>query len=150
MSPALVGRFFTTEPPGTPCTYMFLCYISQYFPRFNTFEIKKIYIYIHTHTHTTTSFKELLRWLSGKESTCNAGGARDTGSISGSGRSSGGGNSIPFQYSCLENSIDRGSLWAAVHGVTKSQTRLSGHRQQLKNVPKDISPNWNTGFPPSL
>ena len=34
----------------------------------------------------------------------------------------GGGNGNPFQYSCLENSTDRGDWWATVHGVTKSQT----------------------------
>ena len=35
------------------------------------------------------------------------------------------GNGTPLQYSCLENPMDRGAGWAAVHGVTKSQTRLS-------------------------
>ena len=35
------------------------------------------------------------------------------------------GNGTPLQYSCLENPIDGGAWWAAVHGVTKSQTRLS-------------------------
>ena len=35
-------------------------------------------------------------------------------------------NGTPLQYSCLENSMDGGAWWAAVHGVTKSQTRLSG------------------------
>ena len=35
------------------------------------------------------------------------------------------GNGDPLQYSCLENSIDRGAWWATVHGVPKSQTRLS-------------------------
>ena len=45
----------------------------------------------------------------------------DMGSVSGSGRSPGGGNGNPFQY-CLENSIDKGAWWATVHGVTKSQT----------------------------
>ena len=35
------------------------------------------------------------------------------------------GNGIPLQYSCLENPMDRGAWWAAVHGVTKSQKRLS-------------------------
>ena len=49
---------------------------------------------------------------SGKESTCNAGDARDVGSISGLGRSPGEGNGNLFQYSCLENSMDRGS-WRA-------------------------------------
>ena len=35
------------------------------------------------------------------------------------------GNGTPLQYSCLENAMDRGASWAAVHGVAKSQTRLS-------------------------
>ena len=35
------------------------------------------------------------------------------------------GNGTPLQYSCLENPMDRGAWWAAVHGVAKSQTRLS-------------------------
>ena len=35
------------------------------------------------------------------------------------------GNDTPLQYSCLENAMDGGAWWAAVHGVTKSQTRLS-------------------------
>ena len=51
-----------------------------------------------------------------KESTCNAG---DTGSFSGSGKSSGEGNGNPLQYSCLKNSTDRGTWWAIVHGVTE-------------------------------
>ena len=54
--------------------------------------------------------------------------ARDTGdivSIPGSERSPGEGNGNPLQYSCLENSMDRGAWWATVHGVTKNQTRLS-------------------------
>ena len=45
--------------------------------------------------------------------------------IPGSGRSSGGGNDTPLQYSCLENSMDRGASWATVHGVAKNQTRLA-------------------------
>ena len=55
----------------------------------------------------------------GKQSACNAG---DTGSIPDWGRSPGEGNGNPFQYSCLENSMNRGAWWATVHGVTKSQT----------------------------
>ena len=38
---------------------------------------------------------------------------------------SGEGNGTPLQYSCLENPLDGGAWWAAVHGVAKSQTRLS-------------------------
>ena len=52
----------------------------------------------------------------GKVSAYNAG---DPGSIPGSGRSPGEGNGNPLQYSCLENPVDRGAWWAAVHGVTK-------------------------------
>ena len=50
------------------------------------------------------------------------GDAKDMGLIPGLGRSPGGGNGNPFQYSCPENSMDRGAWWATVHGVTKSQT----------------------------
>ena len=51
----------------------------------------------------------------------NAGNVRNTGLIPGSGRSPGVGNGNPLQYSCLENSMDRGAQWATVHGVTKSR-----------------------------
>ena len=51
-----------------------------------------------------------------------AGDVRDTGSTPGSGRSLGEGNGNPLQYSCLENPMDRGTWWATVHRVAKSQT----------------------------
>ena len=54
-----------------------------------------------------------------------AGDLRDEGSIPGSGRSSGVGSGNPLQYSCLQNSMDRGAWQAIVHGAAKSQTRLS-------------------------
>ena len=54
-----------------------------------------------------------------------AGDLRNLGSIPGLGRSSSGGHGNPLQYSCLENPMDREAWWATVHGVTKSQTRLS-------------------------
>ena len=53
----------------------------------------------------------------GKEFACNVG---DLGSISGSGRSPGGGTDNPLQYSCLENPMDRGAWRASVRGVAKS------------------------------
>ena len=53
----------------------------------------------------------------GKESACSA---RDLGLICELGRSPGEGNGDPFQYPCLENLMDRGAWWAAVHGVAKS------------------------------
>ena len=48
------------------------------------------------------------------------GAAGDAGSIPGLGRSPGRGHENPFQYSCLENSMDRGAWWATVHRVAKS------------------------------
>ena len=57
-----------------------------------------------------------------KNPSANAKDVRDAGSIPGSGRSPGGGNDNPLQYYCLENLMNRGSLWATVHGVTKSWT----------------------------
>ena len=57
--------------------------------------------------------------LDGKESASNAG---HLGSIPGSERSPREGNGNPLQYSCLENSVDRGACWARVRGVTESQT----------------------------
>ena len=55
--------------------------------------------------------------LVGKESACSAG---DLGLIPGLGRSCGGENGDPLQCSCLENPMDRGTWWAAVHRLTKS------------------------------
>ena len=55
----------------------------------------------------------------------NAEAAGDSGSIPGMGRSPGGRNSNPLQYSCLENLMDRGACRARVHGVAKSRTGLS-------------------------
>ena len=44
----------------------------------------------------------------------------DVAPVSGSARSPGGGHGNPLQYSCLENPMDRGAWWAAVHRVAKS------------------------------
>ena len=63
----------------------------------------------------------------GKESACNAGDTGDASSIPGSGRSLGVGNGNPLQYSCLENSMDRGVWWVTVHGVTKNWIWLSSN-----------------------
>jgi len=46
----------------------------------------------------------------------------DAGSIPGSGRSPGEGNGYPLQYSCLENSMDRATWWATVHGIAELET----------------------------
>ena len=53
--------------------------------------------------------------------------ARDAGDphlIPGLGRSPGGGNDHPLQYTCLENPMDRGAWWAAVHGLVELDTTL--------------------------
>ena len=83
-----------------------------------------------------------------KASACNAG---DLGSIPGSGRSPGEGNGNPLQYSCLENPMDGGSWWAAVHGVTKSRTRLSEQfifssvQSEIHHLPSKIG--FSSWFP---
>ena len=61
----------------------------------------------------------------GSDGNMSAYNAGDPGSILGSGRSSGGGNGNPLQYSCLEYPMDGGARWATVHGVTKSWRWLS-------------------------
>ena len=57
-----------------------------------------------------------------KKSACNAG---DPGLIPGLGKFSGEENGNPLQYSCLENSMDKGAWWATIHGAAKSQTQLA-------------------------
>ena len=59
-----------------------------------------------------------------KNLSASAGNVRDSGLMTGSGRSPGGVHGNPLQYSCLENPMDRAAWWATVHRVTKSQTRL--------------------------
>ena len=69
-----------------------------------------------------------------KNPSANAGEARDLGSIPGLGRFPGGGHGNPLQYSCLENSMDRGAWQATIHRVTQSRTqvkRLSMHAHTL-------------------
>ena len=78
--------------------------------------------YEHTHIHSLSTIMGFPGGSDSKESACNAG---DPTSMPGSGRSPGGGNGNPLQYSCLENSMDRGAWQAIVHGVAKSPTRLS-------------------------
>ena len=66
-----------------------------------------------------------------KASACNMG---DMGSIPRLGRSPGEGNDNLLQYSCLENPMDGGAWWATVHGVAKSQTRLSDFTHKVNPV----------------
>ena len=63
----------------------------------------------------------------GKEPACQCRRPKRQGLIPVLERSPREGNGDPLQYSCLENSMDRGAWWATVHGVTQTQTRLSTH-----------------------
>ena len=67
-------------------------------------------------------------WLSGKESVCQY--RRPRGSIPGSGRSPEEGNGNPLQYSCLENSMDRGAWWTTVHAMARVGHALVTKQQQ--------------------
>ena len=63
-----------------------------------------------------------------KDPPASAGDLRDVGSIFGSGRSLGGGNGKPFQYSCLENPMDRGAWWITAHRVAESDMTEVTHQ----------------------
>ena len=69
----------------------------------------------HTHSNYHQSWASLVAQL--VKNLCSAG---DLGLIPGLGRSPGEGNGDPLQYPCLENLMDRGAWWAAVHGVANS------------------------------
>ena len=75
-----------------------------------------------------------------KNPPANAGDTRDLGMIPGSRRSPGGGNGNPLQYYCLGKPMVRGAWSAAVHSITKSQTRLrdftpeSGAYEKVANI----------------
>ena len=77
---------------------------------------------------------KLPRWHSGKNPPANVGGARDMGSILGLGISLGREIGNLLQYYFLENSINRGAWWAAVHGVVKGWTGLSIYSHKSKSA----------------
>ena len=97
-------------------THMYIhMYINKYMHR---------YIYcIHAHIYTYGN----AWWLSSKESTCDTG---DMGSNPGSGRCPREENGNPVQYSCLENSMDRGAWQVTVHAVSRV-----GHDLETKSPP---------------
>ena len=95
--------------------------------------------------------KGLPWWLSDKESAFHAGPTGDLSSVPESGRSSGEGHGNPFQYSCLENLMDREAWQATVHKVAKSQIRLKqlsilAHHPKVKDTsewPSDLTDKCN-------
>ena len=72
--------------------------------------------------HYTICYRGSQMELVVKNPAADAGDTGDVGLIPGLGRSPGGGNGKPLQYSCLKNSMDRGAWWATVHGVTELDT----------------------------
>ena len=82
-----------------------------------------------------------------KNPLANAGDTGDMGSVPGSGRSSGGGNGNPLQYSCPGNPMDRGAWQAKVHWVAKSQTQLHDweHTHTHTHTHLANSDLWNMG-----
>ena len=82
----------------------------------------------------------------GKASVYNAG---DLGSIPRWGRSPGEENGTPLQYSCLENPVDGGAWWTAVHRVAKSRTRLTDltfRASLVAQTVKNLPAMWETQF----
>ena len=84
--------------------------------------LSKQLVMLFGYTVPLDAFQSFPGGSDGKESACNAG---DLSSVPGLGRSPGEGNGNLLQYSCLENSMDRGAWWATVHGVVKSWISLS-------------------------
>ena len=84
-----------------------------------------------------------------KNPPANARDTRDMGSIPGSGRSPGGGYGNPFQYSYLENLMDRGPWRVTVHRITKSWTRLKWHsmyhKRGLHSTPQKAADSFTLG-----
>ena len=101
------------------------CLRSKWFKKERAF-VTKMYSYIKAiimlliNSHTASS--TLSMGFLGGNLPANAGDAGDTGLIPGLGRSSGEEHGNPLQCSCLENSTDRGALWATVCGAAKNQT----------------------------
>ena len=79
-------------------------------------------------------------WLSGKESACNAGATGASGLIPGSGRSHGGGNGNPLQYSCLDNPMDR-EAWRS--GKELDMTEPCEHTVRAQMQVTDIKEIYN-------
>ena len=141
-SPALAGGFFTTNHLGSPpCLLLpadfFSCIALPVRPSLITHLTLQPSLSCFALFPSSLLYMSVVKCVStpprgfpsgsvGKESACSAG---DPGSIPLSGRSTGGGHGNPLQYSCLENSMDRGSRQATVHGISELDTtmRLSLH-----------------------
>ena len=116
------------SPPGSSVHWVFLAWIVSGLPFPTPFDtlchviLTKFLWFILLLSTSISEYRTSLVSQMVKASAYNVG---DPGSIPGLGRSPGEGNGNPLQYSCLENPMDGGAWWAAVHGVAKSQTWLS-------------------------
>ena len=113
---------------------------------FESILIKDWYHYLSafSFTYTQNSFRQQLRHILGfpgasvvKNPPANIGDSGDMGSITGSGRSPGGVNGTPLQYSCLKNTMDREAWRATVHRVAKSQCNWAHTRCILMEIFQD-------------
>ena len=82
----------------------------------------------------------------GKESACQCRRHRDSGLIPGSGRSPGGEDGIPLQYSCQENCMDRGAWWAIVHGATEMVITERLSKEHCKTTPSPVNTHLGTSL----
>ena len=96
------------------------------------------YLMLPTHWSLIISYLYLCSGFPGgsmvKNPPANAGDTGDTGSIPGLGRSPGGGNGNPLQYSCLENPMDRRAWWATFHGDHKRVGHDLTTKQQRQHL----------------
>ena len=131
-SPALQADSLLTEPPGIPCNWVnLLCFLGI------------CIIHVSSHSISLSPWKPwfwhqyTLKWASQvalvEEPTCQYRRYNRRRFLPASERSQGGGHGNPLQYSCLENSMDRGAWRATVHRVTKSWTQL---KQLSMQTPK--------------
>ena len=106
-----IREAFKDYMPGKTCVYMctYMCTHAGH----SRVECNRLLEFLMTQHSFPHSFspKGLPWWLRGKESAFNPG---DSGTIPGSGRCPGERNGHPLQYSCLENSMDRGAWWASL------------------------------------
>ena len=118
------------------------------------------YVYAHVCRCEYIPMSICVRTWCGSDDKASVYNVGDRGLIPGSGRSPGEGNGNPLQYYCLENPLDRGAWQATVHGVAKSQTRLSDFNQinphkALSKTQPGIQQIFNKyylqpSFPPNL
>ena len=100
---------------------------------------KSLFSILESSAHPFNNILLRVNWLV-KNPPAIAGDTRDIGSNPGSRRYPGEGNGSSLQYSCLENSINRGTWWATVHGVTKNWTYTQTHTHTHPHILATVRP----------